>query len=190
MKLAVLFPGIGYHVDKPLLYYGRKLAVQRGYEVIPVPYGNFPDGVKGSPEKIKQAFLSALQQAEEILGEVDFENYEEILFVSKSVGTAVASAYGAKHGLRTRNLYFTPVEESFSFIEQPGIVFHGTKDPWAGTEAVKKGCREKELPLILVEDGNHSLETGRTMRDLKILKKVMRISGRYLDGKITEEEII
>ena len=50
MKLAVLFPGIGYHVDKPLLYYGRKLAVQRGYEVVGVPYGNFPDGVKGSPE--------------------------------------------------------------------------------------------------------------------------------------------
>ena len=125
MKLAVLFPGIGYHVDKPLLYYGRKLAVQRGYEVVGVPYGNFPDGVKGSPEKMKQAFLSALEQAEEILREVDFGKYEEILFISKSVGTAVASAYGAKHRLRTRNLYFTPVEESFSFMEQPGVVFQG-----------------------------------------------------------------
>ena len=44
MKLAVLFPGIGYHVDKPLLYYGRKLAVQRGYEVVGVPYGISPMG--------------------------------------------------------------------------------------------------------------------------------------------------
>lgn len=190
MKLAVLFPGIGYHVDKPLMYYGRKLAVQRGYEVVGVPYGNFPDGVKGSPEKMKQAFLSALGQAEEILGKVDFGKYEEILFISKSVGTAVASAYGAKHGLRTRNLYFTPVEESFSFMEQPGVVFHGTSDPWARTEAVKSGCLEKKLPLILVKNGNHSLETGKTMRDLKILKKVMRISGHYLDGKRTEEKII
>ena len=25
-KLAVIFPGIGYHTDKPLLYYGKKLA--------------------------------------------------------------------------------------------------------------------------------------------------------------------
>ena len=24
-KLAVIFPGIGYHTDKPLLYYGKKL---------------------------------------------------------------------------------------------------------------------------------------------------------------------
>ena len=26
MKAAVFFPGIGYHCDKPLLYYSRKLA--------------------------------------------------------------------------------------------------------------------------------------------------------------------
>ncbi len=25
MKLAVFFPGIGYHCDKPLLYYAKKL---------------------------------------------------------------------------------------------------------------------------------------------------------------------
>lgn len=28
-KIAVLFPGIGYHTDKPLLYYSKKLARKR-----------------------------------------------------------------------------------------------------------------------------------------------------------------
>ena len=32
MKLAVFFPGIGYHCDKPLLYYSQKLAKECGYE--------------------------------------------------------------------------------------------------------------------------------------------------------------
>ena len=32
MKLVVFFPGIGYHCDKPLLYYSRKLAQEYGYE--------------------------------------------------------------------------------------------------------------------------------------------------------------
>ena len=32
-RLAVIFPGVGYHVDKPLLYYSRKLAKEYGYEV-------------------------------------------------------------------------------------------------------------------------------------------------------------
>lgn len=30
MKLAVFFPGIGYHCDKPLLYYSRKLVQNMG----------------------------------------------------------------------------------------------------------------------------------------------------------------
>ena len=35
-KIAVLFPGIGYHTDKPLLYYGKKLAGERGYEIVEI----------------------------------------------------------------------------------------------------------------------------------------------------------
>lgn len=31
-KLAVFFPRIGYHCDKPLLYYGRKIAEERGFK--------------------------------------------------------------------------------------------------------------------------------------------------------------
>ncbi len=36
-RLAVLFPGIGYHCDKPLLYYSAKLARAAENEVLPVP---------------------------------------------------------------------------------------------------------------------------------------------------------
>ncbi|MCQ2469790.1 MAG: hypothetical protein MJ100_08275 [Ruminococcus sp.] len=38
MKLCVLFPGMGYHADKPLLYYSAKLALSRGYDVIPLNF--------------------------------------------------------------------------------------------------------------------------------------------------------
>ena len=37
-KLAVFFPGIGYTVDKPLLYYSRKLAASAGYDIRLLPY--------------------------------------------------------------------------------------------------------------------------------------------------------
>ena len=33
-QLAVLFPGIGYHIDKPLLYYSAKLARARGCDLL------------------------------------------------------------------------------------------------------------------------------------------------------------
>ena len=31
-KLAIYFPDIGYHCDKPLLYYSRSLARELGYK--------------------------------------------------------------------------------------------------------------------------------------------------------------
>ena len=31
MKLVVLFPGVGYHCDKPLLYFSRDIAYEAGY---------------------------------------------------------------------------------------------------------------------------------------------------------------
>lgn len=82
-KTAVIFPGIGYHTDKPLLYYSRKIAASQGYNVIEVPYGKFPRGVKGSKEKMEKSFFSALEQAEQILRDVDFSGNEDILFISK-----------------------------------------------------------------------------------------------------------
>ena len=67
-KIVLLFPGVGYHTDKPLLFYGRKLAQNYGYEtVISLSYSGFKGGIKGNPEKMKEAFESALSQAEEIL---------------------------------------------------------------------------------------------------------------------------
>lgn len=37
-KLAVIFPGIGYHSDKPLLYYSKKVAKRLGYEILDIRY--------------------------------------------------------------------------------------------------------------------------------------------------------
>jgi len=183
MKLAVIFPGIGYHADKPLLYYSKKIAREAGYEIKEVPYGNFPQNVRGNAAKMKEAFETALAQSEEILKDMDFGQYEEILFISKSVGTAVAAAFGKKHGLKTRNLYYTPVASSFLFMEQPGIVFHGTSDPWVSTAEVKAGCEKAGFPLFITEQGNHSLEIGDTMADLASLSLIMRQTKDYIDSR-------
>ena len=108
-KTAVIFPGIGFHTDKPLLYYSRKIAAAQGYDVIAIPYGKFPKGVKGSKEKMEKSFFSALEQAEQILKDVAFSEIDDILFISKSVGSAVACAYAENSGLHTRSVYYTPV---------------------------------------------------------------------------------
>lgn len=179
-KLAVVFPGIGYHGDKPLLYYSKKIAAGYGFEVIEVPYGNFPKDVKGSAEKMEQAFKIALEQSGEILKDVAFEQYDRLLFLSKSIGTAVAAAFGEGRGLRSANIYYTPVEASLRIMSQPGIVFHGTSDSWAETEPLLRMCREKNYEVHLIENGNHSLETGNVLHDLENMGSIMAATDEYI----------
>lgn len=180
MKLAVIFPGIGYHTDKPLLYYSKKLAKQYDYEIIEVSYGGFPKDVKGSPEKMQEAFFSAMEQTAALLKDVDFHAYDTLLFISKSVGTAVASAYASQQHLTTHNVFYTPVEASFEFMNQNGIVFTGTKDPWVELAIVEENCQKRKLPLFITQDGNHSLETGDALLDLEHMNEIMKQTRQYI----------
>ncbi len=182
MKLAVIFPGIGYHTDKPLLYYSKKLAKEYGFEIMEVTYGPFERDIKGSPDKMKKAFLTALSQTEDILSKIDFSGYSDILFISKSVGTAVAAAYTKEHPLTTYHVYYTPVAASFDFMGTEGIVFTGTNDPWVSTDIVIQGCEEHGLPLFITEGGNHSLETGDAFKDITNLSVIMTHTKNYIES--------
>lgn len=182
MKLAVIFPGIGYHTDKPLLYYSKRLAKEYGYEVKEVLYQNLPKDVKGSEEKMHQAFQMAMEQTGELLRKTDVRNCEDILFISKSIGTAIASAYAREHALMTYNIFYTPVEGTFDCMGNEGIAFAGTNDPWVELETVKAGCAEHGIPLYITEHGNHSLETGDALTDVANMSLIMAQTKNYIKG--------
>lgn len=172
-QLAVLFPGIGYHCDKPLLYYTAKLARAAGYEVLPVPYTGFPEKVRGDRDKLRACFDIARSQAEAMLAQVKWAEYRDILFIGKSIGTIVALRYAAEKGLATRSVLLTPLVETFSFVRGKAVAFHGTADPWARTEDIVAACEAKGVPLWLTEGANHSLETGDALKDVRVLEETM-----------------
>lgn len=106
-QLAVLFPGIGYHIDKPLLYYSAKLARARGYDLLAVQYPALPTGLRGHAEKIEQAVQTALSAAEEQLTAIDWTAYDRVFFLSKSIGTAIAARYAVQHNIHPRQVCTT-----------------------------------------------------------------------------------
>ena len=181
-KIAVLFPGIGYSCDRSLLYFSGKLAAADGYEILTVPYKDFPSGVKGNREKMVRSFEMAMEQTEEILTSVDWTDFCEIVFIAKSIGTIVSSAYAKQHGLSVRQVLFTPLSDTFRFTDAgcDAVAFHGTADPWAKTDEIRTACEENGIPLHLTDDANHSLETGDVMTDLDTLTGVMRAVKRFL----------
>lgn len=189
-KIAVFFPGIGYTVDKPLMYYSRHMASAYGYEIRLLPYGGFPDKVKGDRSKMEESFGLALEQSKMMLADLDFADYEEILFVGKSVGTIVAAAVAAQSTEkdRIRRILYTPLEDTFTFPLGDSVVFTGLGDPWVGKEnsRIPGLCGEQKIPCHVYPGANHSLETGNVRVDLDNLREIMRETEKFICNSLGE----
>ena len=183
-KLAVICPGIGYTEDKPLLYHSRRIAESHGYEILTIKYSGLPKKVRGDRKKMEKSYTLALEQTADALSELKTEDYDEILFVGKSIGTVVAAAAAEKlvQADRIRFLLFTPLEQTFSFHIHDAIVFTGDNDPWVGGKdtRIPELCKEKKLPYYLIPGGNHSLETNEPMKDLTQLLGIMETTEKFI----------
>ena len=202
-KLAVIFPGIGYTADKPLLYFSRRIAVDYGYEIRIMDYKGFPPKVKGDRNRMEESFFIALRQAEEMLAGVDFTEYDDVVFIGKSIGTIVAAKIAADAAeavaegnpdaaegtasespakARIRQILYTPLEDTFRFPIGEAIAFTGDDDPWVGKEnsRIPALCKERGIPCRLVPHANHSLESKDVFADMKELRKVMKETEAFL----------
>ncbi len=176
-KIAVVFPGVGYTKDRPLLYYAGKEAVACGFEL---RHLNFA-GIEWSKEKLKDhSFLlktldRCLHITEEALEDLRDMSGDEVLFISKSIGTVVASAYARKKGLDVKHICFSPLEMIDGFIrEESGILFYGDNDPYADYAPIEKIAKDKKLEAFKISGGNHSLETGDIFTDIDNIKEIMQ----------------
>ena len=187
-KLAVICPGIGYTEDKPLLYHSRRIAESHGYEILTIRYSGLPKKVRGDRKKMEKSYTLALEQTADALAELRTGDYDEILFVGKSIGTVVAAAAAEKlvQADRTRFLLFTPLEQTFSSHIRDAIVFTGDNDPWVGGKdtRIPELCKEKNLPCFLIPGGNHSLETKEPMKDLLQLLRIMETAEKYISAEL------
>ncbi len=178
-----MLPGIGYHCEKPLLYYLSKLARTEGYEVLALRFSDFPDGAKGNEEKMRAAAEHAFSQSAEQLALTDLSRYDDIVLVGKSIGTEAALAFREKHGIRAKAVLLTPLEMTFSHDTGNCIAFHGTSDQWAKTSEIERLCVERSVPLYEYDGANHSVETGDVFRDLGYLRDIIAKTERFMSGQ-------
>ncbi len=180
-RAAVLFPGIGYTTDRPLLYYTARLARETGREVIRISLGNVPEWNAGGTGLLMQRFEAGIKEAEAELRRVDWAAYDDIVFVGKSLGAAVAGMYAELVRIKVRYILLAPLAGCFRYRLQPALCFHGTADPWAEAGKIRALCRENGIPLVEIQGADHALETGHARQDLKILEDTMEQIRVFLD---------
>lgn len=182
-KLAVIFPGIGYHTDKPLLYYSKKIARQNGFEIMEIKFTDLDKSALLNRKSVIELFAKASNQAQAQLEGIDFSAYEQIIFISKSIGTVAASVCAARLHIPAKQVYFTPLEQTFSLVEEGnGLVFFGTADQYADVSEIENLCREKRFSYRIFEGANHSLETGDLESDLRNMTGIIAETEDYLVG--------
>ncbi len=175
-KTAVYFPGIGYHCDKPLLYYSRSIACKLGYEDSRnVNYTYRAGNIRGNEEKMKEAYEALFLQTEAELADIIWSDHDDVLFISKSIGTIIATSYAEKYGLkRARHILYTPLAQTFLFAPGSAIAFIGTADPWNDTDEVIRLSDTNHIPMTVYDGCNHSLECNDPLKNIEILKDVMQ----------------
>ena len=180
-KIAVYFPGIGYHCDKPLLYYSRHIIRELGYDNHKnVSYAYKAGNIRGNHEKMKEAYEILFSQAETELADIPWMEYDDILFISKSIGTIIAASYAQKYGLQyVKHVLYTPLAQTFSFTPNHAVGFIGTADPWSNLDEITQLSKANRIPLIVYKDCNHSLECSDTFQNLEILRDIMEKTRNF-----------
>ena len=172
-KLAVIFPGMNYNSDKPLLYYIKKILKREKFDIVEVEYGKLPD------DKMN-AFKIAIKKANEKINDISWSEYQDILFVSKSIGTVLSGKISTELELKIRHIYLTPVNETLHFINGNCIVFSGKEDPLIDTSLLISDCDNKKISLFLYEGCDHSIESGILQEDLKTLSEIINKCEKYI----------
>ena len=178
-KLAVFFPGMGYTVDRPLLSQSRDILEKAGYEIKVIEWTDLPKNESTEP---------ACEQAAEQLDKMKLDRYEEIIFVSKSIGTVASSTYVAEHDLNVRQIWYTPLQGAFDACgdkvkEGSIIAFAGTADNRSNCSQSKVKAEKLGIELHIYDDCNHSLECGDDAKNQEILDDVMKITSEYVAKK-------
>ena len=166
-KLIVLFPGKFYAASSHLLFYAYAKYLDMGYEIINVEYGNYSD-----MDEIKNHVLSKVEK-------IDFSVYDEIVFLSKSMGTVIAGWLAERLGNIIRHIYLTPLEATLQYIKNDknvSMVISGTADSYLEADKLAEYCIQEKIKLELFECADHSLSIpGDVYASIDVLKQVVEL---------------
>jgi predicted alpha/beta-hydrolase family hydrolase len=183
--LAVLFPGLNYSCDMPLLFYPLKLLLARGAEVLQVRADYTVPAYRSLPPEERAAWLAADARAIVQAARLQSE-YTRLVLVGKSIGT-IALASLAPLEPEAVTIWLTPLLRNplvTAAAEQnrgAALFVAGTADDLYDAVALKRIQAATQSEAELIEAGDHSLEIrGDFFASLRALEQVMQAVAGFL----------
>jgi predicted alpha/beta-hydrolase family hydrolase len=180
-KLAVIFPGLRYSCDMPLLYYSTNLLLQHGVDVLQLHTDYTQPGFQSAsrPEQAEWMFADALAGVRTGRSQ---GNYTRLILAGKSIGTLVMASLAAKgEAAEAGMIWLTPLLHQPQLVEaalrckSPALFAVGTGDSTYDPAALARIRTATGAKALILENANHSLEIpGDAFRSLHMLNQVMQ----------------
>ncbi len=181
-SVAVFFPGQNYSCELPLLYYTSKSAYEAGHDLLMLEYGYQSARTAFDKTKVDQLIQECYTSISQII-----HQYNEVVFVSKSLGTYIAGKTAELFKEKSiRHMFLTPIRSTIPFIEKfGGFVVSGTEDPVFQEEDMKQVEGFRNTEVLRIQDADHLLEVSNVNRSLEILNDLVEKSSRFFSKSCT-----
>ena len=174
--LCVLFPGKGYTVDKPLLYYSTRLAMQKGYNLLLLSYGEFTlnDTTRHAMKNLIRGVIDEVRAEEAYQG--------DLVFITKSVGALFASDTARiLEDTPRRSVYLTPIDQMMDNLAgMDFLAFTGSQDHLLDHDRALALLGEDAHRLRIFPGADHSLNAPGIRDSLHILQEVLQAIGDFI----------
>ena len=180
-KLALIYPGLRYSCDKPLLHYTTEILLARGFDVLQL-WANY-----GKPE------FQSLSQAEQTIKLIEdgramlhtgvqTKDYSQMVLVGKSLGTLTMAFILSEESFNPnlRTIWFTPlfhlppVAKIVLELAGPIFVAGSEADSTFDSGAVSQVLSKSNITTQVVKNADHSLEIpGDPVRSTQVLSSLM-----------------
>lgn len=165
-KIVVSFPG-GRGYEIPLLYFGAKFYEDKGYDKLFISHPGYGD----------YDFSTLLENAEEIIGKVKLAEYDDIVFVAKSIGTVLACQIKEKYQISAKLILFTPLQETMPYLHHGNdiqLVAVGDKDRYIDALMLSAECEKEGILCHVEQNVGHRMEVMNDLnRNLEIISRVI-----------------
>lgn len=185
--LTVIFPGLAYFSDAPLMWYSILPAYEAGSDVLSLEY----DFQSNRVEPGQDSFDATVSEIESSLdGFLNQHEYRELVFISKSIGTLFVSKLCTGKFKEVKNHIFqTPLRPTIDFMKnaQNILVIVGDSDPAFVKEDISKIEGEDQIQLFVLSGADHLLEIkGNYLASIEHLRKVASETHTFI-RKITDK---
>ncbi len=191
-KAAMVFPGLGYSCEMPLLFYTAQLLLQKGYDVLCVDYSyNKRAGAETGEAELERWLRSDVEEAYAAL--MKHQKYSSVVLVGKSLGTTGAAKLleSGRAGKVSHVIWLTPLLNDTELLRSieanatnvKSLFVTGSGDPHFNKDNLDSIAKSLDAQVLVFDGADHSLEMEDDYKNsLEALKTMLDHVEKFLSG--------